>query len=64
MLSGGGAKVAGFGAAFKERTGLEVEVMNPLSRMLPSKDFDADYLAELAPSLGVSVGLAMRRVEA
>ena len=63
MLSGGGAKVAGFAAAFQERTGLEVQIMNPLSRMLPNKDLEADYLAELAPSLGVSIGLAMRRVD-
>jgi type IV pilus assembly protein PilM len=63
MLSGGGARIAGFGAAFHERTGLEVEFMNPLSRMLPSKDFDPDYLADIAPTLGVGIGLAMRRVE-
>jgi Tfp pilus assembly PilM family ATPase len=31
--------------------------------MLPNKDLEADYLAELAPSLGVSIGLAMRRVD-
>lgn len=63
MLSGGGATISGFGDAFRARTGLEVEYMNPLSRMLPSKHFDADYLAEVAPSLSVGIGLAMRRVE-
>ena len=63
-LSGGAARLAGFATAFEERTGLEVEVMNPLSRMLPSKGFDQDYLDEVAPSLSVSVGLAMRKVEA
>lgn len=63
MLSGGGATISGFGDAFRERTGIEVEFMNPLSRMLPSKHFDPDYLAEIAPSLSVGIGLAMRRVE-
>jgi type IV pilus assembly protein PilM len=63
-LSGGAARLAGFANAFEERTSLEVEVMNPLSRMLPSKGFDPDYLDEVAPSLSVSVGLAMRKVEA
>jgi type IV pilus assembly protein PilM len=64
LLSGGGARISGFDGAFRERTGLEVELMNPLSRMLPSKGFDADFLEETAPSLGVGVGLALRRLEA
>ncbi len=64
MLSGGGANVAGFQMAFQERTGLDVEIFNPLARMLPSSKFDPDTLDELAPSLGVSVGLALRQVEA
>ena len=63
ILSGGGAKVTGFDAAFQERTGLPVEVMNPLARMVPNSKFDQEYLDDVAPTLGVSVGLAMRRVE-
>jgi type IV pilus assembly protein PilM len=63
LLSGGGAKVAGFAQAFQERTGLPVEIMNPLARMVPSSKFDADYIEEMAPSLGVGVGLAMRHAE-
>jgi type IV pilus assembly protein PilM len=61
FLSGGAAKVSGFEAAFHERTGLPVETLNPLSRMLPSNKFDQHYLDEVAPSLGVSVGLALRQ---
>jgi type IV pilus assembly protein PilM len=61
FLSGGAAKVSGFEAAFHERTGLPVETLNPLSRMLPSNKFEQDYLDEIAPSLGVSVGLALRQ---
>ncbi len=63
LLSGGGAKVSGLGSSFSERTGFAVEVMNPLSRMLPSKGFDAEYLEDIGPSLGVGVGLATRRVD-
>ena len=63
MLCGGGAKVAGFVNTFQERTGFEVELMNPLSKMLPSKGFDAAYLDEVGLSLGVGVGLATRRIE-
>jgi type IV pilus assembly protein PilM len=64
LLSGGAAQIVGFDASFRERTGLEVEIMNPLARMLPSKGFEPEYLAELAPSLGVGIGLATRRVSA
>ncbi len=64
LLSGGGANVSGFATAFHERTGLHVEVLNPLKRMNPSSKFEPEMLEELAPSLGVGVGLAMRRLEA
>ncbi len=63
VLSGGSANVAGFQAAFVERTGHPVEVMNPLARMLPSSKFEPEDLEEVAPSLSVGVGLALRRLE-
>jgi len=62
-LSGGSSRVTGFENAFHERTGLPVELLNPLSHMAPNSKFDSELLEELAPSLGVSVGLAMRRLE-
>jgi len=62
VLSGGGASVAGFEKAFHDRTGLPVEIMNPLSRMVPSSKFEPEFLEEMAPALGVGVGLALRRV--
>jgi len=61
LLSGGGSKIAGFAAAFEERTGLETGSMNPLARMLPSKGFEAEYLEAMAPLLAVGIGLATRR---
>ncbi len=63
LLAGGGACIPGLDTAFAERSGLEVEVMNPLARMLPSKGFDPDYLANVGASLGVGIGLASRKVE-
>ena len=63
-LSGGSAKVAGFKKAFEERTGHVVELFNPLNRMQPSSKFEPEYLDEVAPALGVGVGLAMRTVDA
>jgi len=63
FLSGGSSRVTGFKNAFHERTGLAVELLNPLNQMAPNSNFDSEYLEELAPSLGVSVGLAMRRLD-
>jgi len=63
LLSGGGSKIAGFTAAFGERTGLETGPMNPLAHMLPSKGFEAEYLEAMAPLLAVGIGLATRRID-
>jgi len=63
LLSGGGSKIAGFAAAFGERTGLETGPMNPLAHMLPSKGFEAEYLEAMAPLLAVGIGLATRRID-
>ncbi len=57
------ARVAGLLNAFKERIGIEVEMLNPLNRMRPSSKFEPEFLESVAPSLGVGVGLAMRRVD-
>lgn len=63
-LSGGSAKVSGLEAAFHERTGLDVETLNPLSRMLPSDRFDQEYLDDMSTALSVGVGLALREADA
>ncbi len=63
MLTGGSSQVAGIDTVFRDRTGLEVERMNPLSKMLPSTRFDPEFLNQIGPSLGVSVGLALRKVD-
>jgi type IV pilus assembly protein PilM len=63
VLAGGSSRVPGIESVFRERTGLEVEVLNPLHKMLPSNRFDPDYLAQVGPSLGVGVGLALRRAD-
>ena len=55
--------MSGLLAAFQERTGLAVEMLNPFERMLPSSKFESEYLEEVAPGLAVSMGLALRRAE-
>ncbi|MEN8183427.1 MAG: type IV pilus assembly protein PilM [Myxococcota bacterium] len=64
VLSGGGAKVSGLEKAFYERTQLKIERLDPLARMLPSNRFEPGFLEELAPSLAVCIGLALRSAEA
>ena len=64
LISGGSARVAGLRNAFQERTGHRIEVLNPLARMVPNSRFDPDDLQDLAPALGVAVGLALRRMGA
>jgi type IV pilus assembly protein PilM len=64
LMSGGSARVAGLRNAFQERTGHRIEILDPLARMVPSSRFDPEDLQDLSPSLGVAVGLALRRVGA
>jgi type IV pilus assembly protein PilM len=63
VLCGGGAGVAGLQAGFQQRSGAKVEIMDPLARMIPNSRFEANYLDEVAPALGVGVGLALRRMD-
>jgi type IV pilus assembly protein PilM len=62
-LAGGSSRVSGLENAFRERTGLEVELLNPLAKMLPSTRFEPELLDAVGPSLGVGIGLALRRVD-
>lgn len=63
VLSGGGARVSGFDAAFQGKTNLPVEMLNPLARVMPSGKFDQEFLDRAAPLLSVSMGLALRRMD-
>ena len=63
MLAGGSSRVTGLEAAFRERTGLEIELLNPLAKMLPTTRFAPELLDQVGPSLGVGIGLALRRVD-
>jgi type IV pilus assembly protein PilM len=63
VLAGGGSLVPGFDTLLGERTSVPVERLNPLARMLPNDRFEAAFLEQVAPSLGVGVGLALRRID-
>jgi type IV pilus assembly protein PilM len=63
VLTGGGSRVSGLDAAFHSKTNIPVEHLNPLARRIPSSRFDQEFLEEVGPTLGVSVGLALRRMD-
>ena len=61
--SGGGSMVSGLDAAFQGKTNLPVERLDPLARLNLSSKLDEESLREVAPALGVAVGLSLRKVE-
>ena len=63
VLTGGGSMVSGLDDAFQRKTNIPVEHLNPLTKMIPSNRFDQEFLEEVSPSLGVGVGLALRRAD-
>lgn len=62
-MCGGCSKMAGLKEAVSAKLGMDVELLNPFERIKYSeKDFDSEYLQEIAPLMAVGVGLAIRRV--
>lgn len=62
-LSGGGAKISMLSESLSQRLGLPVELLNPLKKIsFSEKEFDPEYLQEIAPLVAVAAGLAMRRL--
>lgn len=63
VLSGGTAKVASLKEALESTLGTKVEVSDPFRKIsFNPKEFDPDYLRDLAPVSAVVVGLASRRL--
>lgn len=62
FLSGGTSKVSGLDVEMAEKIGIGVELIDPFSRMeFNHKEFDPEYLRQVAPLAAVSVGLGIRR---
>ncbi|SKA17336.1 type IV pilus assembly protein PilM [Trichlorobacter thiogenes] len=62
-MSGGCSKMSGLKEAVAAKLGVDVELLNPFDRIkFNEKDFDPEYLQEIAPLMAVGVGLAIRRV--
>jgi len=63
FLSGGASKGLNLAELIGDKIGLPVETINPFAKLKYSeKDFDPEYLQEIAPLMAVTVGLAIRRV--
>jgi type IV pilus assembly protein PilM len=63
FVSGGCSKVYQLIDTISQKIGLPVEKLNPFAKLkYNEKDFDPEYLEEIAPFMAVPVGLAIRRV--
>lgn len=63
FISGGCSKTCNLCATISEKLGLQVETINPFTKLhYLDTDFDPEYLIEIAPLMVVPVGLATRRV--
>ena len=48
--------------AVEQRLGIQVEMVNPLEAIaINKKKFDPDQIEDMAPMLGIGVGLAIRK---
>ena len=62
ILSGGSAKIQGFGDLLSEKLGVPVEIANPFRNIdIDQKRFDSAFLEEAGPLAAIGVGLAIRR---
>lgn len=64
VLSGGSSKVPYFPETLEESIGSPVEMANPFRVIeFSEKDFDPEYITDIAPKMGVVIGLALRRLD-
>ncbi len=62
-LTGGTAKIYGLTEIIERKTGIPTSLLNPLRKItFNEKEFDAGYLDNISPILGVAIGLALRRI--
>ncbi|TAN42177.1 MAG: type IV pilus assembly protein PilM [Nitrospirae bacterium] len=61
ILSGGCALIKNFVPMIAEKTGIETKVSEPFKNIRIPKKFDTAYLEEVAPIMGIAVGLALRK---
>jgi type IV pilus assembly protein PilM len=65
VLSGGGSGVMNLESILRDKFGMSVEIMNPFKNITLNEkkgNFNPEWIAEVAPSMAVAVGLAIRRL--
>ena len=63
MVSGGASRAEGFTEMLGDRFEAPVEPFDPFKRVaFDAKKFNVDAAADVAPTVAVAVGLALRRV--
>ena len=63
FLTGGTSKVHGLRELLADRFDAGVELLNPFNNVTYNpRDFDPDFISEIAPSAAIAVGLAIRKV--
>ncbi len=64
ILGGGSSKIPRIKETIQDKSGAEVEIVNPFRNVLYSeRDFDPEYILDIAPKMAVVVGLALRRTD-
>jgi len=63
VLAGGGSGVLNLDAILRDKFGIPVTILDPFRRItVDESQFNPEELAEIAPSMAVAVGLAMRKL--
>ena len=63
MLGGGTSKVPRIREVLEDIANAPVELINPFRNILYNpNDFDPEYISDIAPKMGVTVGLALRKM--
>ena len=63
FIAGGSSRVVNLDSQLKERFGIPVEIMNPFRQIdISGSAVSPEWLTENAPSLAISVGLAVRHI--
>ncbi|MEO8216574.1 MAG: type IV pilus assembly protein PilM [Acidobacteriota bacterium] len=63
VIAGGGSGVLNLDSILREKFSIPVEIMDPFRNVAVSGgDFNPEWISEVAPSMAVAVGLAIRKV--
>ena len=63
VLAGGGSAVLNLESILRDKFSMGVEIMNPFRNVtFNENDFNPEWISEIAPSMAVAVGLAIRKV--